>query len=291
MRKPSTPPLTVDEFEQLRRLLNEHAGLWFGPDARPAVERRLRDRMLANGLVTFAEYISRLGEGHAADIEDAVEVCTINETYVFRQEGQLRAFQSRVLPRLAGRDRLTVWSAGCATGEEVYTIGSLVLDSGLFAPDRVRIFGTDISRRCIAQARRGVYSASSFRSARDGIYDAYFPRSIDDDGTRVVCDRLRSICHFRQGNLVRENDASTLGNVDVIFCRNVLIHFDDATRRKVVRSFYDRLTPGGFLLLGHSESLLNVETPFQAIELEEDIVYRKPSIDDLVEGRIRGSRR
>lgn len=281
MRKPTTN-LTQEEFEQLRRLLNEHAGLWFGPEARQAVERRLRDRL---GSSTFGEYLARLEAGSATDLEDAVEACTINETYVFRQEYQLNAFQKRVLPRLAGRDRLTIWSAGCASGEEVYTIGALVLDSELFPSDKVRVFGTDISRRCIARARRGLYSASSFRGAGGGLYDKHFPKL--EDGQRTVSERLRAICHFRHANLVKGDDSSTLGSVDVIFCRNVLIHFDEKTRRNVVRTFHDRLTPGGFLLLGHSESLLNAETAFEAIELKEDIVYRKPSIDDLVEARTR----
>jgi chemotaxis protein methyltransferase CheR len=290
MRKAYSSSLGVDEFFHIRRLLNDYAGLWFGEEARPLVERRLRDRVIFSGATGFSDYIERLAAGSTAELDEAVEACTVNETYVFRQEGQLKAFQRRVLKKLASRERLTIWSAGCASGEEVYTIGALVLESGLFPPEKVRIFGTDISRRCIAIARRGVYSASSFRSEGGMLFERYFPRSGDGD-KRTVADSLRAICHFRHANLIKESDSSTLGNVDVVFCRNVLIHFDDASRRRVVRCFYDRITPGGFLLLGHSESLLNQVTSFDAIELDEDIVYRKPSIDDLVNRNDKGGRR
>jgi len=284
MAKDSSSTLSVDEFFDIRRLLNDYAGLWFGEDARPLMERRLRERVMASGADAFGDYIERLKAGGVAELEQAVEACTVNETYVFRQEGQLKAFQRRVLKQLERRERITIWSAGCASGEEVYTIGALVLDAGIFPPDKIRIFGTDISRRCIARARKGIYSASSFRSGGSALFERHFPRQ-SDGKNRMVADSLRAICHFRHGNLIKENDSSTLGNVDVIFCRNVLIHFDDTSRRRVVTCFHDRLTPGGFLLLGHSESLLNQATSFDALELDEDIVYRKPSIDDLVHRR------
>lgn len=279
MSKPGHAPLTPEEFTEIRRLLNEYGGLRFGPDSRGAVERKLRERLLATGNSSFGGYL-QLIIGDAEELAEAVEACTVNETYAFRQEGQLRAFRERILPEFRERKRISIWSAGCATGEEAYTIAAIVLDSGLFAQDRVRVFGTDISKRCIACARRGVYSASSFRGTDSTVYDQYFLQN--DDRTRIVAPALRSICSFRQGNLLRLEDSSTLGNVDVVFCRNVLIHLDDASRRRAIDCFHERLSPGGVLLLGHSESLLNEETPFQAVELLGDIVYRRPSIDDLI---------
>ncbi|NUP06995.1 MAG: protein-glutamate O-methyltransferase CheR [Polyangiaceae bacterium] len=278
--------LGLEDFEQIRRLLNKHAGLWFTAEVRPAIERRLRDRLVALGINSFTEYRRRLEEGDLVEIGEAVEVCTVNETYAFRGARQLRTFRDVLLPRLAptsphrqGRG-LVVWSAGCASGEEAYTLGAIVLASGLFDPSRIRIFGTDISRRCIAAARRGIYSASSFRDDASLPYEHYFIRQVD--GTRSVVEELRNICHFRQANLL---EPSAFGFIDVVFCRNVLIHMDEASRRKVVQSFYDRLSPGGYLILGHSESLLKEQTDFVPEELPDDLIYRKPNVGEALSDR------
>lgn len=275
----SNATLSPEEFAQIRQLLNVHAGLWFSPELRPAVERRLRERLGALGLQTFGEYLKVLAED-LTELGDAVEACTVNETYAFRGTGQLQAFRKFILPRLASRERVVVWSAGCASGEEAYTLGALVLASALFPPERVHIFGTDISRRCIAAARRGVYSASSFRGDEAFPFERFF--QLLPNGNRTVIDDLRSICHFRHANLM---DTAVGGFIDVVFCRNVLIHMDEASRRRIIRGFYDRLSPGGYLVLGHSESLLKEDTPFAIEELPDEIVYKKPGITDAAPRR------
>jgi chemotaxis protein methyltransferase CheR len=147
-------------------------------------------------------------------------------------------------------------------------------ESGLFSGKSVRVFGSDVSRRCIAQARRGVYGPSSFRAMPPELRRRYFDEQ--RDGAHVV-DELRAMCQFGLLNLLDGPRTSVVGRVDVIFCRNVLIYFDDASRRRVIDMFYDRLLPGGYLLLGHSESLLNVSTAFELVHLREDLVYRKPA--------------
>lgn len=273
--------LGLEDFEQIRRLLNMHAGLWFAAEMRPVIERRLRDRLVAVGVETFSDYRRRLAEGDIVELGEAAEVCTVNETYAFRGLRQLRTFRDVLLPRLAptnanrsGRG-IVVWSAGCATGEEAYTLGAIVLASQLFDPSKIRIFGTDISRRCIAAARRGTYSASSFRDEASLPYEHYFWKQ--PDGTRTVVDELRAVCHFRHSNLL---DGSAFGFTDVVFCRNVLIHMDEVSRRKVVTNFYERLSPGGYLVLGHSESLLKEQTDFLPEELPDDLIYRKPNVGE-----------
>src|SRR5262249_27522097 len=155
-------------------------------------------------------------------------------------------------------------SAGCATGEEVYTIAICALEANLRTSCDVRIFGSDISRRCVASARRGVYGPSSFRATPADMRRRYFRARAD--GAHVV-DELRTFCHFGHLNLLDSARAMVVGRVDVIFCRNVLIYFDEVSRRRVIDMFYDRLLPGGFLLLGHSESLLNVSTAFELVHL------------------------
>jgi chemotaxis protein methyltransferase CheR len=278
IRRPDDVRLEVDEFRLLREVINHHAGISFGIDARSVLERKLRDRLALLGLASFGEYCQFLrSERGKAELDEAVDLVTVNETYFFREDYQLRCFMAEVLPALAReigpKGRLSVWSAGCSTGEEVYSVAALVRDSGLFAQAEVRIFGSDISRRCVAAARRGVYGASSFRQTPLDLRRRYFVER--PDGLHVS-EELRSLCNFGQLNLVNPERAAVVGRVHVIFCRNVLIYFDNASRRRVIEMFYERLLPGGFLLLGHSESLLNVSTAFELVHLSEDLVYRKP---------------
>jgi chemotaxis protein methyltransferase CheR len=300
-----TPPfgegigLKPDEFRLLRDLFAARTGLNFGPEARFTLERRLRERLMVLKLTSFAEYhhYLRFGSHAAEEWDEAIDLLTTNETYFFREERQLRAFQNEILPMLSAqarlRRRLTIWSAGCATGEEVYTIAVLVHASHLFprrdpssilapttanaAHERpawdVRIYGSDISRRCVAAARRGVYSESSFRATPPDIRRAFFH---ERSGGWHVSETIRQLCHFGQMNLLDEERARAIGKADAIFCRNVLIYFDARARKAAIEGLYERLHPGGVLLLGHSESLLNVSTAFELLHLRDDLVYRKP---------------
>jgi chemotaxis protein methyltransferase CheR len=277
--RPDEIKLDAGDFRLLRDLFAEACGLAFGPESRSVVERRLRERLVALGLSSFAEYyhLLRFDERGRSELEEAIDLVTINETYFFRESYQLRAYRNEILPMLPqigkGSERLSVWSAGCSTGEEVYSIAMVTRETGMFQGRSVRIFGSDISRRCVAAARRGVYGPSSFRAIPTEMRKRYFVER--SDGSHVV-DDIRSWCHFGHLNLLDSTRALVVGRVDVIFCRNVLIYFDDLSRRRVIEMFYDRLQPGGFLLLGHSESLLNVSTAFELVHLKEDLVYRKP---------------
>jgi chemotaxis protein methyltransferase CheR len=274
------PRLTPDEFRLLRDLVNEYAGLSYDDDAMYAFDRRLGERVVALELNTFDEYYKylRFNIRGPAELEDAVDLLTTKETYFFRQEYQLRAFEQELLPRLAkaneSRRRISVWSAGCSTGEEAYTLAMIIHRSGLFEGWEVRVIGSDISKRNVAHARRGSYRPSSFRVMADDVRRAYFTQG--PDGSESVVDEIKRMCHFGQLNLLDGARAAIVGRVDAIFCRNVLIYFDLRSRRRVIDSLYERLVPGGYLLLGHSESLLNVTTAYELVHLEEDLEYRKP---------------
>lgn len=271
--------LRPDEFRMLRDLVNSHAGLHFGDDALVTFDRRLSERVSFLQLSSFDDYYKYLkfNARGPAELEEVIERLITTETYFFRQEYQLRAFSRELLPRLAlanaGSRRLAVWSAGCATGEEVYTLAILIHESGLFDGWEIRVFGSDISKHNVAFARRGVYRQASFRTTTPEARRTYFEEVTD--GARVR-DSIRKVCHFGQLNLVDSGRASIVGRVDVVFCRNVLIYFDLRSRKTVIENLYERLAPGGFLLLGHSESLLNVTTAFELVHLSEDLVYRRP---------------
>ncbi|AKT42403.1 CheR family methyltransferase [Chondromyces crocatus] len=272
--------LSPEEFRLLREFFNQHCGLQFGPESRLSMERRLRERLAVLGHRSFAEYhqFLRHHPRGRAELDEALDVVTVNETYFFREDYQLRALKSEIVPMLikagGARNRLSIWSAGCSTGEEVYSIAMVAHDAGLTASREVRVFGSDISRRCIAVARRGVYGSSSFRAIPPEMRRRYFYDR--PDGVHVA-DEIRAMCQFGRLNLLDGSSARVVSGVDIIFCRNVLIYFDEASRIKVINSFHERLLPGGFLLLGHSESLLNVPTKFELVHLREDLVYRKPA--------------
>jgi chemotaxis protein methyltransferase CheR len=274
------PAIKPEEFRLLRDLFGARIGITVGLDAHASIGRRLRERLGVLGLTSFAEYYQYLRFHPLAQAEwdEAVELLTTNETYFFREDFQLRAFRKELLPMFAQKNltkkRLHVWSAGCSTGEEVYTIAMLIHGTGLFEGWDVRVFGSDISKRCITAARRGVYGAASFRSTPLDMKRQYFTER--GDGA-YVADRIRIMCNFGQMNLLDEDKARILGRVDAVFCRNVLIYFDTHARRRVIDIFHDRLVAGGVLLLGHSESLLNVSTAFELLHLKEDLVYRKPT--------------
>ena len=295
-----TPPfgdaitLKPDEFRLLRDLFAARTGLQFVPESRFTLERRLRERLTVLKLTSFAEYhhYLRFGMHASEEWDEAIDLLTTNETYFFREERQLRAFQNEILSMLytqaRPRKRLVIWSAGCASGEEAYTVAIIVHASNLF-PRRdpfsalsvsgsapawdVRIYGSDISRRCVAMARRGVYGESSFRATPPDARRAFFHEN--EDGWHVS-ESIRQMCHFGQMNLLDEDRSRVFGKADAIFCRNVLIYFDPRARKAAIEVLYERLNPGGVLLLGHSESLLNVSTAFELLHLRDDLVYRKP---------------
>lgn len=272
--------LSPDVFRLLRDLVNEHAGLDFHDDAFYAFERRLAERVSALSLLSFDDYYQylRFDPAGVRELDEMVDLLTTKETYFFRQDYQLRALSRELLPRLAEDNassrRLTIWSAGCATGEEAYTLAICVSMSKLFEGWDVRVIGTDISRRSVAAARRGVYRDSSFRSTPAEVRRAYFEAR--DDGVHVV-EPIKRMCNFGQLNLLDAAKASMVGRAHVVMFRNVLIYFDERARRRSIENVYERLVPGGYLLLGHSESLWNVTTAFELVHLQDDLVYRKPA--------------
>ena len=287
--------LRADEYRLLRDLVSERLGIWFGPESRLSLERRLRDRLTVRGLSSYGDYYQLLKYSPLAheEWEEAAELLTTHETYFFREDYQLRAFKNELLPMLAAqgkqRKRLHVWSAGCSTGEEAYTIAMLILESGLFEGWEVRVYGSDLSKKCIAAARRGVYGPASFRTTPPEAKRAWFVAQSKQDATGAevygVSPAARALCHFGQMNLLDEERTHLVGRCDVIFCRNVLIYFDGPSRKRVIDMFHERMVQGGVLLLGHAESLLNVSTAFELLHLKEDLVYRKPSVDNTGAGR------
>lgn len=254
------------------------AGLSLENATQVTIARKVIERVAALGRRTVREYLSVV-RGSFEEQDQLLEALTTKETYFFRQQYQFDAFVEEVIPEVVaaarGSRRLTVWSAGCSTGEEAYTIAHLLLQSPLLRSFKLHVVGTDLCTSSIEQARRAVYRASSFRTKSP----ADLPELLEPEGDSFrVRAEVRRLCSFRRANLMRADDVREVGRVDVIFCRNVLIYMDEEIRRRVTPLFFERLVPGGYLFLGHAESLLTAESPFEPVHLTKDLVYRRPPV-------------
>ncbi len=274
----SRPVLPEATFRLLRESFHDRFGLWFGDDLRFLLELRLGPRLALHGLHDFGAYqrFLRLDPRGPSELFDAAEVLTTNETYFYREPEQLRVFERDILPALerdrGGPRRLRLLSAGCATGEEAYTLAALLLGSGRFEGWELEVHGVDLSRRCLARALAGAYGEHAFRSAEGQALRHWFHL---EEGRWVVGDALRRMVHFGAANLL-DGEGLPRAPIDVIFCRNVLLYFDPPARRQVLRHLHARLGEGGWLLLGHAESLLQLSADFESVHLERELIFRKP---------------
>ena len=281
----STPEVKMndDEFRLLRDFIYQHCGIFFDEDSRFLLERRLGKRLQYHRLENFKDYyyLLRYNKVKDQELNEVINIITTNETYFFREDFQLKTFTDEILPEIKVRKeangeekRLRIWSAGCSTGEEPYTIAMLMKDKPEFANWQIEIIGTDISHRVLQIARKGVYGDSSFRSTDALSKKRFFSPSEDKFRINDDIKNLVSISHL---NLFDAPRVSLLGRMDAIFCRNVIIYFDIAAKKKVIESFYQRLRPEGFLLLGHSESLMNITSAFALRHFINDMVYQRPA--------------
>jgi chemotaxis protein methyltransferase CheR len=271
--------LTTEQFRLLKELIEHSSGMHLRDDLRFVAERRLLPRIEALGLSGFPAYerYLRFDPRGKEELEVALEVLLPHETYFFRDPGQLECFTHEVCPRLVealgARRRLRLWSAGCSTGEEPYTLAMLLEETGLFERWDIEIHGTDLSRRVIATARKAEYAQTALRSTSSERRGRHFDQL---PGGRVrVKQALRERVSFGQLNLMDAQAADVLPLMDAVLCRNVLIYFDVQARKKALESLYRRMQPGGWLLLGHSESLLTLTTAFEVVQLKGDLVYRR----------------
>jgi len=280
MVEEQTIPLPDDVFRLLRDFIHGYCGIYFDDGSKFLLERRLTRRLEQRQLRSFEEYYHFLRYDRKREEELAVLVdnLTTNETYFFRESPQLRAFSEEILPELreilADRKVIRIWSAGCSTGEEPYTIAILLLESGDWWRDwRVEILGSDINQRVLHTARKGVYKKSAHRVTSPDMLAKYFVE--EEKGSYRIVDRVRELVSFSYLNLLDPYKCSLISDMDVIFCRNVIIYFDKEAKKKVIGSFYEKLRKGGYLLLGHSESLINISNAFALRTLRNDMVYQK----------------
>jgi chemotaxis protein methyltransferase CheR len=279
--------MSDEEFHLLRDCVYSHCGIYFDTGSKYLLEKRLARRLSALNLASFHEYYHYLKYNRNRDQElmDIMDILTTNETYFFRESFQLKAFTDEIIPELitrkhsTGSKSLRIWSAGCSTGEEAYTIAMLLNGIRALRDWHIEIIGTDISQRVLQYARRAVYGKSSFRATEQEYIQRFF--IAQEDGLKV-CDQIRDLVTISHLNLFDTNRMAMLGRMDLIFCRNVIIYFDQAAKKRVVESYYNSLCEGGFLLLGHSESLMNITTLFTLRHFKNDMIYQRPERSDGV---------
>ena len=273
-------PMSMDEFRLLRDFVYQHCGLNFTEDSKYLLEKRLGRRLAHHNLKSFKDYyyFLRYQPDKEQELSEVVDLLTTNETYFFREDYQLRTFVEEILPEIrarkaaAGGRQLRIWSAGCSSGEEPYTLAMMLLDQPWLRSWQVEIIGTDINQKVLQMARQGEYGESAFRNTDQLYRRRFFTESGEKFRIRDEVKKLVTISHL---NLFDSPRIALLGRMDIVFCRNVIIYFDIDGKKKVIESFFQRLQPEGYLLLGHSESLINLSTSFQLRHFKHDMVYQK----------------
>ncbi len=272
--------LSDEEFVAIRDFIHERSGIYFAENKKYIVENRLIRRMSELGVKSYKDYfyLIKYDTTHK-EFNHLMTLITTNETSFFRNPPQLKAFAKEVLPlitkekKAAGNKRLRIWSAGCSTGEEPYTLAIILKEE---MPDlsnwSVDILGNDISERVLYAARKGIYGEATLRSTEPRIVQKYFTR--EPEGFRIS-DEVKKLVKLSHGNLSDTRKLGVFRNIDIVFCRNVMIYFSDDVKKNIVRQFYTSLLPGGFLFIGHSESLHGISKAFKLSYFKNALVYRK----------------
>jgi chemotaxis protein methyltransferase CheR len=280
-RHGATHSLTEHELSEIRMLIEERTGIRFDESRERFFSTRVREHLHAKSFHRGSELIRAIRKSNV-EYEGLLERLLTQETSFFRYPAVFEAFEKRVLPELHAKKfwknprTLRVWSAGCSTGEEPYSIAITILDTLSLADAwNVEILATDVGRHALKHAERGVYCGRSISNVKAPQLSAHF--SAVKDGHQVK-SRLRKMVTFAQMNLA---SPVYLGRMDLIFCMNVLIYFSEARRAAVVQRFYEALQPGGYLFLGHSESISKMPVKFQAIVLGDCILYRKALPEEM----------
>lgn len=271
--------LSDNTYRLLSDFVYQNSGLRYDETSKFIFQKRLSNRIRDLKLDSFEKYYYYLmyHPNREAELETIFDLITTNETYFFREERQLHAFTEDILPEIIQEKKDTrtmrIWSAGCSSGEEPYTIAMLCMQSPMLEGWDVDVFASDISQRVIQTARRGVYGESSFRTTDESLRQRYFDRTPENKFR--IKDEVRQMVTFGKLNLLDDQKTGIFSELDVIFCRNVIIYFDIDAKKKVIENFYKKLRKSGFLLLGHSESLLSLSTKFKLRHMKHDMVYQK----------------
>lgn len=267
--------MTKIEFERLRDYVYRQSGIYFEDSKLYYVEKRVEQQMEKHGFKEFTAYLGALKfDATGRMCQELLNSLTVNETYFFREYDQLKCLAEEIVPLWyrngAADSGVRIWCAGCASGEEAYTLAIVMQE---MAPDaQWEIHATDINTEVLGRAERGIYNHYAVRQVPPGYLKRYFTPLGDN---YAVSSLLKRRIRFYQLNLADDAAMRDLRGFHAIFCRNVLIYFDDISRRRVALHFYQALEPGGYVFLGHSESMSRITTVFKPVRLRNAIIYMK----------------
>jgi len=261
------------DFDLYRNLIYAESGITFTPTNRSILESRLKERQREKKFETVRAYYNEISL-NKEELKAFLDSITTNLTRFFRNQAQFDALEKYVIPEIINKIKagapgtIKFWSAGCSTGEEPFTIAMLM--SEILPPSwKYEITASDISLKCLMTAKEGFYSESKIV----GIPDNYLPKYFDKvEGGYKVKQEILSKIKFDYHNL--KND-SGLRNFDIVFCRNVIIYFDEAAQKAVMDRFWDAMASKSFLFIGHSESLFGMNTKFEFVKTEWATLYQK----------------
>lgn len=271
--------MTDKEFADLRKIIYTRAGIHFPDNKKYVLESRLATRLTELELEDYTQYIAFLTMGpyQMDEFQEMFNRITINETSFFRNEPQLDVFEKQVLPELLesrkGVKRLRFWSAACSSGEEPYTLAIMLHRTlGARLPEwKIEVLGTDISEKVLEVAQEGLYSEYAVRTTNPIVKQRYFKQ---EGSSWRIHDGAKALVNFQLHNLKDKLGAKRFGTFDVIFCRNVMIYFDDAMKDGVLSMFADQLATDGTLFIGHSETIRG-SSAFSALPIPQGFCYRK----------------
>jgi chemotaxis protein methyltransferase CheR len=274
--------MTGEQFLQLRDFIYEKSGIYFADSKKSLLENRLTFRLKAYNFTDYEKYyyLLKYDPQAAKELRALYDTITTNETSFFRSPPQIEAFTEKALPDVmarrqkAGEKTLRLWSAGCSTGEEAYTLG-IVLKEVLKETIRdwdIKICASDISEKALRSAKQASYNEYALRGVPPEVRQKYFKA---DNDQFVVIEEIKSLVELQFLNFMDSQRMQLMKGFDIIFCRNVLIYFDDAARKKIVSNLYDNINPGGYLFIGHSESLHNITRAFKLVHFPGALGYKK----------------
>lgn len=269
--------LTAEELTRLSTFVYRRTGMLFEEKKRYYIDRRVADRINITGSESFRDYYGLLRDDEN-EAQALINSFTVNETYFYREEHQLRCLSRSLLPQIVKSrgpgDHLRIWSIPCSTGEEPYSIALWLLENwAMVDVYNIEIVGSDIDTLAIEAALEGDYGERALAKLPREVLDTYFED--EHDGGRNIIQDIKESVKFTKTNLVDKASVASQGKFDVIFCRNLLIYFDESSREAAAANLHDALQPGGFLCLGHTESMSRISSKFAARRFEDAIVYER----------------
>ena len=275
--------IAPEDVRRLCEFIYRRTGMVFDDSKRYYIDRRLSERITATNSDSFQSYFAHLRSDAEHEIQHLVNAFTVNETYFYREDHQLRCMTSNILEEVTAAknatDPIRIWSIPCSTGEEPYSIALWLMENWSAVDNyNIEIVGSDIDTRTLKAAEEGIYGERALMRLNKPLIERYF-RPID--GGYQIDQGLRDSIRFTKANLIDTHEMALYRGFDIIFCRNVLIYFDDASRRVAAENLYDCLRPGGYICLGHSETMSRISSLFSVRRFPDAIVYQKPEVDDV----------